>query len=731
MSRIAVAIIWHMHQPYYPDDVARECALPWVRLHAIKDYFGMAALAERFPKVKLTFNLVPSLLEQLDGYVSGRIRDRFQELGAKPARDLTEEDRQHLLAGFFMANRATMITPHPQYERLFLKRQVARREGGYHTARFSVEELRDLQLWFNLAWFHPLAVESQPALRALTAQGENFSEEDKKRVSESEQKVMKAVMPLYKKLQERGQVELTTSPYFHPILPLLVDRSSARIALPQTRIANADRRYREDARWHLASAVESHTKRFGSPPRGLWPSEGSVSRDVVPLCREAGIQWLATDEDILTLSLGQLLERDGDRNLKQPDLLYQPYRYEGEGGPMNVLFRDHYLSDLIGFQYQKADAAAAVKDLLGRVRQAARSRLARTPLVVIILDGENAWEYYPKQAMDFLTRLYRELSEASDLVTVTPSEYLAKEPPTATLETLFPGSWINHNFAIWIGHEEDNRAWSALDRTRDFLVRTLAERRDQVPAERAREAWRELYIAEGSDWFWWYGDDHSSGMDDQFDALFRNHLKNVYRLLGQEPPVFLEEPICQLANKQAIYTAPMQFLDVTVDGRPTTYFEWLGAGRYHTTNPHGTMAPASRGPIRDLYFGFNDSEFLLRIDCYRPAHQALGRFSAIRVLFDGGKEVKLQLTRCDSGQPAVEVQQGDQPPQPLAEARVACDLILELAVPFQALGLEPDRQVEFLVEFEEPGGVVTRFPRESVIAFRVPTPEFEAKMWTA
>jgi len=719
-----------MHQPYYPDDLAGECALPWVRLHAIKDYFGMAALAERFPKVKLTFNLVPSLLEQLDGYLEGRIRDRFQELTAKPARELSEEDRQLLLATFFLANRATMITPHPRYEQLFRKRQVARREGGYHSGRFSTQEFLDLQVWFNLCWFHPLAVEGRPELQALVAKGENFSEEDKVRVSQGEQEVMAAVMPLYRRLQDRKQVELTTSPYFHPILPLLVDRSSARIALPQTKIANADRRYREDARWQLAAAVTAHQKRFGKPPRGLWPSEGSVSRDIVPLCREAGFEWLATDEDILTLSLGQLLERDADRNLKQPDLLYQPYRYEGEGGPIAVLFRDHYLSDLIGFQYQKAEAAAAVKDLLGRVREASRSRLARSPLVVIILDGENAWEYYPKQGMDFLTRLYQALSEASDLRTVTPAQYLAQEPPTATLETLFPGSWINHNFAIWIGHEEDNRAWSALDRTRDFLVRTLAARPKQVPAERREEAWRELYIAEGSDWFWWYGDEHSSGMDDEFDLLFRGHLKNVYRLLGSEPPVFLEEPICQACSKP-IYTVPKQFLDVTVDGRPTNYFEWLGAGRYHTTNPHGTMAASSRGPIQDLYFGFNDREFLLRIDCYRPARQVLGRFSAIRVLFDGGKEVKLELTRCESGTPAVEVQQGEEPPQPLPEARVACDLIFELAVPFTGLGLEADRQVEFLVEFEEPGGVVTRFPRESVIIFRVPTPEFEAKMWTA
>ncbi len=730
MKPVSLCIIWHMHQPYYPDDVAGECALPWVRLHAIKDYFGMAALAERFPRVHLTFNLVPSLLEQIEGYVEGRVQDRVQQLTLVPAEELTEDDRQELLASFFMANRATMISPYPRYDHLFSKRQLARRNGRYETARFSPQELLDLQVWFNLCWCHPLAVERWPGLKRLIEKGHDFSENDKTGLLKIQDDILAQVLPLHRRLQDSGQVELTTSPYFHPILPLLMDRQSARVAMPDVHLPNPGRRYGEDVRWHLQAAVRLYTEHFGRPPRGLWPSEGSVSCDILSPCRDAGFRWLATDEDILALSLGQVLQRNEDRHLLQPDVLYQPYRYGGEGGPMDVLFRDHALSDLIGFQYQKAPAESAVSDLLAHVRHAGKSRLSRSPLGAIILDGENAWEHYPNQGMDFLNLLYQELSEATDVVTVTPSEYLEREPPTATLETLFPGSWINHNFAIWIGHEEDNRAWSSLDGTRDFLVETLAERGREVPRERAEQAWRELHIAEGSDWFWWYGDDHSSGIDDQYDALFRQHLKNVYRLLDTEPPLSLEKPISKTCSKP-VYSAPKQFLKVRVDGQHSNYFEWLGAGYYHVVNPRGTMAASTRGPIKDIYFGFNDREFLLRIDCYRPAHQVLGRFSAIHVLFDGEQEVVLEITSCGAKAPRADVRRGDGPAEPAGDARTACDVIFELAVPFSVLGLEAGREVQFVVEFAEPGGLGARYPRESSIAFRVPTADFEARMWTA
>ncbi len=731
MKQVSLCILWHMHQPYYRDDVSGECSLPWVRLHAIKDYFGMAALASRFPKVKLTFNFVPSLLEQLRSYADGRTRDVFQELSAKPVGELTEDDRQALLESFFLANRSTMISPYPRYDELFRKRQNARQKGRYGTRRFSPQELLDLQVWFNLCWFHPLARERWPELGSLIDKGQGFTQVEKLRVLELQQEVMAAVAPLYRKLEENGQLELTTSPYFHPILPLLVDRSSARIAMPQARIPGAGRSYGEDARRQLRSASQAHEEAFGRPPRGLWPSEGSVSRDIVPLCREAGFSWLATDEDILALSLGQTLDRDANRHLLQPDLLYQPYLYQGSGGPITVLFRDHCLSDLIGFQYQKAPAQVAVADLLDRIRHSAqRCRLQRSPLIAIILDGENAWEHYPQQGLEFLSLLYEKLSSAEDLVTVTPSEYLESQPPTATLETLFPGSWINHNFAIWIGHDEDNRAWSYLDRTRDFLL-AKADGSDQPRSAEAERAWRELYIAEGSDWFWWFGDDHFSGMDDQYDRLFRRHLKNVYLLLGDEPPVYLETPITQLRTKP-VYTTPTQFLEVRVDGRHGNYFEWLGAGRYHTSPSRGAMAASTRGSVKELYYGFNEREFLLRIDCYRKAREVLGSFSAIRVLVgDDGWEVVLELTACGSEQPTVRVSRAGGEAEPVTGARAACDVIFELAVPLAGLGLSPGREAGFVVELVGAEGVAGRFPRESAIRFRVPTPDFEERMWTA
>jgi len=729
MKHVAVCIIWHMHQPYYPDDVTGECRLPWVRLHAIKDYYGMALLARRFPRLRVTFNLVPSLLEQLQRYADGRLVDRFQALTAKPAAQLTEEERQEVLAGFFMADQTTMINPHVRYRHLFGKRQGARRGERYETSRFRTQDFRDLQCWFNLVWFHPLCLERWPEIGELIRKGRGFSEQEKQRILELQREVVAAVIPLYKELQDKGQAELTTSPYFHPILPILVDRSCARIAMPQAPITGMERRYVEDAATQLQEAVQAYRETFGRPPRGLWPSEGSVSRDIVPLCRDAGFQWLATDEDILAHSLGQPIERDLDRELVQPEALYQPYRYVGPGGPMDVLFRDHYLSDLIGFQYQKASAESAVRDLMTRIRSAGRCRLERTPLVTIILDGENAWEYYPNQGVDFLSQLYQELTTAEDITTVTPSAYLEREPPEMTLDTLFPGSWINHNFAIWIGHDEDNQAWSYLDRTREFLVNELAEHREELPSDRVERAWRELYIAQGSDWFWWYGDDHVSGMDDLYDGLFRKHLKNVYLFMGQEAPVFLETAIARTATKP-VYDEPKQFLEVSLDGRSTNYFEWLGAGHYRAGGSRGAMA-GSRGPVKDIYFGFNERLFLLRIDCHKQARTALGRFQAVRVLFGGARELAIEVTQCGRASPVVTLREGEGPPSALPGATAACGAIFELAVPFHDLGLVPRAEVQFVVEFVEREGVVSRHPRESSISFRVPTAEFERRMWTA
>ncbi len=304
--------------------------------------------------------------------------------------------------------------------------------------------------------------------------------------------------------------------------------------------------YAEDAAEHVRRAVASHRERFGRDPRGMWPSEGSVCQSLIPLLAEHGIRWIATDEEILACSTHGLVGRDSRGYVRNPDRLYRPWRLREDGSELAIVFRDHSMSDQVGFHYQRSPGPVAAGDFLGKVH-AIRDACRHDPaaLVPVILDGENCWEYYPDGGVSFLRSLYHGAARDPRIRPVRVDEFLAEHPPreSDTLPRLFAGSWISHNFAIWIGHPEDNRAWDALHQAREFLVNEgHSGRHDAAALERA---WEEIYIAEGSDWFWWFGDDHSSAQDALFDHLFRKHLRNVYTLLGCDPPGSLFTPIAR------------------------------------------------------------------------------------------------------------------------------------------------------------------------------------------
>jgi alpha-amylase/alpha-mannosidase (GH57 family) len=514
-----LAIIFHMHQPYYKNLVTQETELPWVRLHAIKDYLDMLKLVEKYPQVHLTFNLVPSLLEQVEDYEHGIVKDKFLELSYKPATELLQEEKEFILNNFFMINRDKVIAMHPRYYELFFKKE--------HHKEYSAQDYLDLQVWFNLAWFDPSFRQDMPELRAIVNKGRFFSEDDKLIVLDKQFEVIDEVIPAYKKCVAGKQVEVTVSPYYHPILPLLYSTNTARDANPKTILPSIPFAYPEDALAQIKSALDFFKARFDAPASGMWPSEESVCEQILPFIIQSGVKWIVTDEAILFKSL--------KKKKRDTALLYQPHLLKRREGNLNIVFRDRNLSDLIGFVYHNWRPEDAVADLLKHLENIANAFKNEDVLVTIAMDGENAWEHFTNDGHDFLNVLYQKLSAAAFLKTVTVSEYLEKFPPRHEIDTLGTGSWIYGDFAKWIGNPYKVRAWEYLALAREELKKIL-----DAGGTVSEMAWKQMYICEGSDWFWWYGDGDDGG---RFDKLFRTHLSNFYDLIDKEIPEYLKKPL--------------------------------------------------------------------------------------------------------------------------------------------------------------------------------------------
>jgi alpha-amylase/alpha-mannosidase (GH57 family) len=728
MPEVALAFLWHQHQPYYPDDVAGDNPMPWVRLHGVKDYYGMALHLAEFPQMRCTINLVPSLLWQLQGYTERGATDRPLEMSRIPASSLSADDCLYLLDHFFMANTEQMIRPQLRYFELYQRRALGRNTAREALRRFTERDLRDLQVWFNLAWIHPLAIEKDAELRELVTKGRHFTEKEKQRLLDKHIEILRQILPLHRKLAESGQVELTTTPYFHPILPLLFDKKLAREAMPDVKLPRNTGGYPEDAAVHVGRAITQHDHLFGKPPIGLWPAEGSVCQTMVPLLAQHGIRWIATDEGILSHSTQGLVSRDAQGHVRNPELMYRPYKVREADRELAIVFRDHALSDMIGFHYQRSEPIAAAEDFFKHLHDIGAAVNSSEPaLVSVILDGENCWEHYPGGGVAFLRELYRRATTTPGIRPVSIGDYLEKNPPRDSLPHLFAGSWINHNFAIWIGHEEDNTGWDALHRAREHLrERSQA---GHVPPDKLRQAWEELYIAEGSDWFWWYGDDHSSAQDAVFDYLFRKHLQNIYTLLGDAAPPELARPI-KKRGQRPIHTSPRSFLDVKIDGRPT-FFEWQNAGRCTAHNERGTMAEVTPGVIKDVYFGFNLQALLVRVDFDGRARQVLETFTAVRAAFAEPAGWQVDVTWPADKPPRAELRFQDKlralPPGTTIE--VGLDKILEVAIPFELLQVKVGDVVQFFVEVNEGSQSRDRAPREGAIQLTRPGPDFELRMW--
>src|SRR5271168_4443726 len=611
MPALRVILLWHQHQPFYKDLVSGEYRLPWTRLHALKDYYGMVKLLDEFPNVHQNFNLVPSLMIQIQDYVAGTAQDPFLSVAAKPAKELSLGERRFALQYLFQANPINLIGRYPRYRELWERF----RGHGDHPERaeryFHAQDFTDLQVLSQIAWFDEFFLEEKD-VAALVAKGHGYSLDDQRFVIALERELMGKVLPAHAEAAKKGSIELSATPFYHPILPLICDTNAGAMSSPGLPLPQSRFRHPEDAREQLSRGLDLHEKVFGMRPKGMWPSEGSVSEEAIAIAHSLGIQWMATDEGVLGRSLGASFNRDGNGRLPAhlAEKLYNIHRYENGSTAMHLVFRDHTISDLIGFVYSGMPPADAARHLIGNIKDAARPVLAkgRDAVVSIILDGENAWEYYPKSGREFLRRLYDGLQREPGVEAVTISEAIARHKDFGKLTSLVPGSWINANFNVWIGAPEDNRAWDYLHQARDFYAQNAAR---ATEAQR-KVAFDEILIAEGSDWNWWYGPEHHSANDRDFDQLYRTHLSNVYQALGVTPPDYLSQPITGVEVRPA-FIPQTAYIHPRVSGDMIRYFEWMGAAIFTADQRAGAMH-GKQFLLDSVYAGIDSTFVYGRLD---------------------------------------------------------------------------------------------------------------------
>ncbi len=601
MKPLKVAILWHFHQPHYIKN--DELILPWVRLHGVKDYLDLPMLFHEFPKLKQTINLVPSLTMQIESYIKGEINDKIQKLTLKKATDLSEDDKRQILRLFFLCNYENMIKPYPRFNELFMMGQNV----GMALQTFDPKDWRDLQVWYNLTWFGYLSRENR-AVNRLFEKGRDFSEEEKIVVNSLHIDVLRNIKQQMLILKNLGQLELCCTPMYHPILPLLCDSESAKEALPNYPMPEEIFLHPEDANVQIVRAINYYNENYNFIPSGMWPSEGSLSNQVLEMMIENGLKWTASDEEVLSASL---------KDKYDPIMKYFPMKYKGQKGDITVFFRDHNLSDAIGFVYSRWDQLDAARDFCNRLRNI-RSELVNrfgekcldSAVVPIILDGENCWEFYYQNGIHFQRELFRILSSSEDLTTTTFSEAAQSEHCKLfePIKHIRAGSWINANFKIWIGHKEELAAWTMLAKVRS----KLEEMKNYISIEDYNKAMEEVYIAEGSDWFWWYGDEHQAENKSDFDVLFRWHIANIYQILNLEIPSEVNVPIGSESVKAAVVQQNGDVQPV-IDGKITDSEKWIDAGYFDASSSGSAMHQVGE-ILHRVWFASGNNRLFFRCD---------------------------------------------------------------------------------------------------------------------
>jgi len=571
-KKLSIAFYWHMHQPFYKLNSEGDYIMPWVRLHAIKDYLDMLLIMEKFPKLKLNFNFSPVLIDAIIDYAENGVEDVYSKLTKTPVGELTDDDKRFILNNFFDANYNSMIVHHNYYNELYQKRMSM----NYPDINaFSNEEYGDIMAWFNIAWFDSIYAEMFPELVKLTEKGKGFTLQDRVEIIDYMLKIMKRIIPTYKKFLDEDRIEISTSPYYHPILPILTDIKCASRNIPNPDALPQNLKMGTDAMLQTKWALDRIEEVFGKRPKGIWPPEHCLSSKTLDMLKELGVDWTITDEGILANSINVEFVRDFKGYLEDPYYLLKTYEYKTKNDEtIDLIFRDSSIPNLINFEYPHVDASKAADDLYDRIK-VIQNKILTSPdeshLLTIACDGENCWENYPDDGKDFLNTIYSMIENDDSLETVLISDYIRQDKNKKDLPKIYSGSWINRNFQLWIGEPIKDLAWTYLKHVHDDFKKFADENPDNPNIETAQ---REMFISQGSDWFWWYGEPNNSGQDHIFDYLFREHLKNVYRILDLQVPSFLESSL--LINSSARYDT--NSATPAMDGQNKIDDEWLNAG---------------------------------------------------------------------------------------------------------------------------------------------------------
>lgn len=650
MKKLYLSFLWHQHQPYYKDDGDGRYYMPWVYLHALKDYYEMAAHIEK-SGIKAVVNFVPSLLIQLKEYTDFNVADNFLILMRKEVSSLTAEEKKVIANQCFMANLNTMIKPLRRYFDLYNKQA----SSGGDMSCFTDSELLDLEILYIVAWCGEYLRQEDTHLQYLINKGSDFKEEEKIELLKRAASWIKRIVDIHAGLKERNQAEISCTPYYHPILPLLIDINSAKEVCPDMNMPEFEGTLETDADWHIQEGLNEFERHFGFRPNGMWPAEGSVSQKAVEKFAANGIRWIATDEEVLGNSL-QINMKDPANRYR----LYQKHFQEHNGNKINIFFRDKVLSDLIGFTYSSWNEDDAVNDFIHHLYEIYQS-VDFSPHVAVILDGENAWEYYNRNAYNFFTKLYSRLNSTDWIVTQTFSEVTQNyDIPEERVSHIKAGSWIMGNFRIWIGHPEKNKAWELLGKTKRSIDKYIYN----VPEETAAQIYKEYHAAEGSDWFWWYGDDHFSIQADVFDRLFRTHLINIYRLLKLNVPSELFTPI-KASGSTGVIRRQSAFITPKIEGKITDFYEWLGAGEFDLKSDAGSMHSGGN-LLEKLLYGFDEENLYI----------------ALKSDFSGVKDTVCQIDiTFDDNKETFEINLKDKKSKPGSAVQYAIDHILEASIP--------------------------------------------------
>ncbi len=736
MKNLSLAIYWHMHQPVY--EIEGTYLMPWARLHAVKDYLDMVLILEKYPKLKLNFDVVPALMDTIIDYTCGK-HDIHSELSVSDVYNLNDEEKAFILNNFFTPKYETMIFKSENYKNLYQKRFA---KDNFDLNDFNNQEISDLMALFNLVWIDSIHFSRYPRLQELWNKQYNYTLEERIEIINIHYQIIKEIIPTYKKYIAEGRIEMTTSAYYHSILPILIDIETSAKSTTTTEGLPTNWSLLEDAKAQIKNALDRVEQVMGTRPKGFWPPELCLGPKTLEILSQEGIEWTISDERILADSIGFDFVRDFKGNLNDPYHLLKIYEYKTKPTPINIIFRDRSIANLINFEYAGLEPRIAANDLFDKIK-VIQSKILVSPdtthLLTIALDGENCWENYQNDGNEFLNLIYSHIENDETLETVLISNYVNNEKNKKELKNIHSGSWIDKTFQYWIGEKTKNKAWNYLKETRDAFKNFINENPNHHNID---IAYRELMIAEGSDWFWWYGEPNNSGQDYVFDYMYRERLKNVYFLLNLKPPEYLDKSLINKIELPLKY--PTRKITPRIDGLLESYDDW-----YYSGNISMLDGPVFREnkSIEKIYFGCDENNVYFRLHINKNSGESgyLDRINQfyiyIRNATSIGNRAYIRLiSKTDNPYPILRekfeheltltlIKDTLYPPRftsclhpnmwTLTNSeglKIEYKNVIDIAIPFDLLGVEKNETVEFFLANTDSGVKNTHIPQEILLS---------------